>query len=78
LLKDELLNEAFAYLEAEYTLRWRSTGVADADTAIRERLWQAINLLGKVRDHLKKVVADGKVSRRDLDQLEIRRRQRAA
>ncbi len=40
-----------------------------ADTAGRERLWQAVNVLGKVRDHLSRVVADGNLAQRELTDL---------
>jgi hypothetical protein len=34
-----------------------------------ERLWQAVNVLGKVKDHLARVVSDGKLARRQLSEL---------
>ncbi len=74
LINDETLNEAFTYLEAEYLKAWRNTGVEERDTMARERLWQAINLLGKVQNHLKKVISDGKIARADLDALEAKSR----
>jgi hypothetical protein len=40
-----------------------------ADTAGRESLWQAVNVLGKVRDHLARIVADGKLAQRELSDL---------
>jgi predicted metal-dependent hydrolase len=44
------------------------------DTDARERLWQAVNILGKVKDHLAKIVRDGKLAQREIDQLAQRRK----
>ena len=73
LLNDEMLNEAFEKLEAEYYNAWRATGAAEAETFKRERLWQAINLLGKVKDHLKHVVENGKVAKAHIAAIQGRR-----
>jgi hypothetical protein len=67
LLDDELLNEAFGTLEKSYITAWRATTVDDA--AGREKLFLAINIVGKVRDHLAGVVANGKLARAELKEL---------
>src|SRR5262245_25256090 len=67
LLKNELLQEAFATLERDYIEAWKISPARDTDG--RERLWQAVNIVGKVRDHLVKVVNDGKLARRHLNEL---------
>ncbi|HXH43586.1 MAG TPA: hypothetical protein VNK51_07045 [Bradyrhizobium sp.] len=67
LLDDEILNEAFAALEKSYIAAWRATTVDDA--AGREKLFLAINILGKVRDHLAGVVANGSLARAELKEL---------
>jgi len=67
LLADELLVEAFSRLEAEYIAAWRITPARDTDA--RERLWQAVNIVGKVREHIARVAADGKLAQRQLDEL---------
>jgi hypothetical protein len=67
LLEDELVVEAFTKLEAEYLAAWKSSDPDDA--AGRERVWIAVNLLGKVRDHLGRFVADGKLAERQLQDL---------
>lgn len=72
LLKNELLAEAFARLEADYTQAWRLT--AARDTEARERLWQAVQVVGKARDHLVSVASNGKLAKRELDQLVERRK----
>src|SRR5262245_65548366 len=67
LVENELLQEAFKTLEEDYTAAWKTWPAAD--TAGRERLWQAVNVLGKVRDHLARVVADGRLAQRELSDL---------
>ena len=67
LLENALLQEAFKTLEDDYTAAWKTWPAAD--TAGRERLWQAVNVLGKVRDHLARVVADGRLAQRELNDL---------
>jgi hypothetical protein len=68
LMDDELLQEAFAKLEVNYIGAWRATPARDTDA--RERLWQAVNVLGKVRDHLGQVAAAGKLAQRQIDDIE--------
>lgn len=60
LAKDELLNEAFASLEADLLSLWRGTKAHE--TAVRENVWTAVTILGKVRRHLETVIADGAVA----------------
>jgi hypothetical protein len=65
LVNDDLLKEAFAALENEYIVAWRQTEVRD--TAYREKLHIAINVIGKVKEHLAMVAADGKLAAKELD-----------
>lgn len=67
LLSDDLLQEAFDILERDYIRGWRDTGARDTDA--RERLWQALHVLAKVRAHLATVVSNGKLAQRELDDL---------
>lgn len=67
LLDDELLSESFDALEKSYVAAWRATTIDDA--AGREKLFLAINIVGKVRDHLADVVANGKLARAELKEL---------
>jgi hypothetical protein len=67
LIKNELLQEAFKKLEDDYVAAWKTWPAADA--AGREQVWQAVNVLGKVKDHLARVVADGKLAQRRLSEL---------
>jgi hypothetical protein len=67
LLDDELLSEAFKGLEDSYTAAWRATAIDDASG--REKLFLAINIVGKVRDHLASLVANGKLAQAELKEL---------
>jgi hypothetical protein len=72
LMADELLQEAFARLEDRYIEEWRVTPFRDTDA--RERLWQAVNVLRKVKDHLAKIVGDGRLAQREIDDLAQKRK----
>jgi hypothetical protein len=67
LLDNELLTEAFKGLEDNYTAAWRATKIDDV--AAREKLFLAINIVGKVRDHLAAMVANGKLAQAELKEL---------
>jgi hypothetical protein len=67
LLDNELLSEAFGALEDNYTAAWRGTTIDDL--AAREKLFLAINIVGKVRDHLTAVVTNGKLAQAELKEL---------
>ncbi len=72
LLRDELLIEAFAALDRDYIKAWRETAARDTDA--RERLWQAVQVVAKVRDHLGHALNNGKLAQRELNDLAERRR----
>jgi hypothetical protein len=72
LLADDLLQEGFAALDRDYTKAWRETSARDTDA--RERLWQAVQVVAKVRDHLVSVVNGGKLAQRELNEIAGRRR----
>lgn len=67
LMADELLVEAFDALEQAYIGAWRATTIDDV--AGREKLFLAINIIGKVKSHLARVVSDGKLADAELKQL---------
>jgi hypothetical protein len=64
LLDDPLLQEAFKTLEDQCVSAWKTWPAADSDG--RERLWLAVNVLGKVRDQLGRVMADGTLAQHEL------------
>ena len=65
LLRNELLQEAFIGLEKQFVDAWRMTQVRDTDA--RERLWQAVNVVGKVQDALRGHVTNGKLAQMQLE-----------
>ncbi|HEX5242548.1 MAG TPA: hypothetical protein VFW23_04735 [Tepidisphaeraceae bacterium] len=67
LLDNELLSDAFKGLEESYTSAWRATAIDDV--AAREKLFLAINIVGKVRDHLSSIVAGGKLAQAELKEI---------
>ena len=67
LANDDLLKEAFTTLEAEYTEFWKATPVRDQDA--RERVWQAIQVIGKVKGHLQTIIDDGKIANKRIAEL---------
>lgn len=67
LLDNELLSETFVELEDSYLAAWRSTTIEDVGA--REKLFIAINIVGKVRDHLSVIVANGKLAQAELKEL---------
>ena len=64
LLRNELLQEAFETLRADYINAWQITSAKDSQA--REQLYLAVNILGKVKDHLKKVAINGQIASKDL------------
>lgn len=67
LLDNDLLTEAFKGLEDNYTVAWRATTIDDVGA--REKLFLAINIVGKVRDHLTAIVTNGKLAQAELKEL---------
>ena len=67
MLDNELLTGTFRGLEESYTSAWRASTIDDV--AAREKLFLAINIVGKVRDHLTAIVANGKLAQAELKEL---------
>ena len=67
LLDDELIQECFRTLEDSYISAWRATTIDNVSA--REKLFLAINVVGKVRDHLTNVVQNGKLAQAELNEL---------
>jgi hypothetical protein len=67
LLDDDLIKDAFKTLEESYIAAWRRTTIEDVSG--REKLFLAINVVGKVRDHLQNVVNNGKLAAVELKEL---------
>src|SRR5882762_8596176 len=67
LLNNELLGDAFGTLEESYLSAWRATTIEDVSG--REKLFLAINIVGKVRDNLISVVSNGSMAEAELKAL---------
>lgn len=67
LLEDEILVDAFKTLEDAYMAGWRNTTIEDV--AAREKLFLAVNIVGKIRDHLRSIVTNGKLAQAELDEI---------
>jgi hypothetical protein len=72
LLRNELLQECFKYLHDDYISAWKRTAVRDNEA--REKLWQAVQIVGLVQDHIRKFVIDGKIASRDLSNVKYLKR----
>ncbi len=67
LLESELLAEAFEALPKAYFDGWRNS--PPRDTEGREKLWQAAQIVGLVKNHLEAVMANGGLAKRELDDI---------
>jgi hypothetical protein len=67
LLNNELLKEIFRDLEADLHKTWSATTLPE--TAAREKLWTATQVLGDIRNMLYKAIGDGKVAQAQIDQM---------
>ncbi|TGN75958.1 hypothetical protein EOW77_0032340 [Bradyrhizobium yuanmingense] len=67
LMNDELLAECFKNLEEAYIATWRSTNFDDVQG--REKLFIAINVIGKVKEQLGRVAANGELAKAEIEEL---------
>ncbi len=72
LLRSELLNNCFDTLKKEYIDYWKITHVNDEKG--RERLWQAVNIVEKVKEQLQKIAANGRLASKDLASIKTLKR----
>jgi len=70
LLRNELLTEAFDYLERQFIQAWRSSGIGEAED--RERIYQLSQNLEALRGYFQTVISDGKMAQSQID--EVKRR----
>lgn len=71
LLNDPLLKTAFEDLLEIYKQEIFNTNFADDDK--RKHLWVAYNMVEKIKGHLQSIMASGKLTQQELDQLNTRR-----
>jgi hypothetical protein len=74
LLNNEMLMEAFAHIDGELIGRWRACKDAEG----RDRIWQATQITSRVQEILRMVLENGKIAKAILDDLEGKRRRKAA
>ncbi len=67
LLENDLFNEALTTLEAEYIKAWKLSELRDDDG--RQRLWQAVQIVGKIKDHISSILNGGKLAQAQLKEL---------
>ena len=67
LLNDPLVAEAFDLIRAEYIAAWENAPARDTEG--RERIWAHLQALGKVKAHLSTVVATGKMTEKQRDDM---------
>jgi hypothetical protein len=67
LVNDPLIAEAFGLLEAGYFEGWKTSDWRDTDG--RERLWQAAQIIGKVKEHLLSVAQTGKMAAAQVEEI---------
>jgi uncharacterized protein (DUF488 family) len=67
LIENELLQEAFDVLERDYSAAL--FGTKPQDQISREKLYLAVNVVRKVRDHIARVISDGKLAEKQLQEL---------
>jgi len=70
LLRNNLFNEAFEYLDAQFLDAWRQSGVADVEN--RERIYQLTQSLVTLKGYFQSVVEDGKLAQVQLDDFKRR------
>lgn len=64
LIDDALLSEAFTALKATYLEAWENSHLRDTEG--RERLFQAVKLVGSVQSHLQIILSDGSLAKHEL------------
>ena len=67
LLEDEMLKEAFEAYELALTNAWKDS--PESATEAREHAYYAIRALSRVREFLERVIANGVLSKAELDRL---------
>ena len=67
LLKNDLFNEALESIERDLIEAWKAALPRDTDG--RERIWAAIQQLGKIKGYIETVLRDGKLASAQLKDL---------
>lgn len=77
LIDSDLFKEAFGTLREGYVNAWIVTDARDDDG--RQRCWLAVKNLDRVKEHLERVIGDGKIATAmlDLNEAKAKREKRA-
>ena len=67
LLRNEILQEAFTYLEEQYHIAWANSSLDQKDP--REKVFMMLTTHKAVKQHIENVVTDGKLADDTLNQL---------
>lgn len=65
IVESELFKEASAVIERDLISAWKLT----RDTDARERLWQGVQMIGKMAEFFRSAIDDGKIAKSRLDEL---------
>jgi hypothetical protein len=65
ILENPIFNESLTELKKLYTESLFNTGAKETET--REKLWLAVNVLGKVEQHIQQVLDTGKLAKKQLE-----------
>lgn len=72
LLRNEILQDAFVYLDTQFTEAWKQTPVQDKEA--RENLYLLSQNLSAIKNYIYRVVEDGKLAQSALDGLQLNRK----
>ena len=64
-MENPIFKESLEELKKLYTTSLFNTGAKETET--REKLWLAVNVLGKVEQHIQQVLDTGKLAKKQLE-----------
>jgi hypothetical protein len=68
LLRNEVFQDAFSYLEKSFYEAWRKSQIEDTES--RERVYQFLQNLDALRGYFQTVIEDGKLAQMQIDEIE--------
>lgn len=67
LMRNEILQDGFDYLEGQFVAAWRGSAVADTES--RERVYQLLQNLDALKGYFQSVIEDGKMAQMQLEEI---------
>lgn len=67
IVESDLFKEAVATIERDLIEAWKLTSARDTDA--RERLWQGVQMAGKMEEFFRSAIDNGKIAKSRLDEL---------